>query len=81
VRRLVQNLGPNPGCLLGRRWDYLAWNDAFRVVFGCEPGPDPLSLYHVWLTFMEPSRRQQITDWEQGVCDAVFHQGELWASG
>src|SRR5450755_3957167 len=26
VRRLIENLGPNPAYVLGRRWDYLAWN-------------------------------------------------------
>ena len=26
LRRLIENLGPNPAYILGRRWDYLAWN-------------------------------------------------------
>src|SRR5437764_12388931 len=34
MRRRVENLGPSPACILGRRWDYLAWNRAFTVVFG-----------------------------------------------
>src|SRR5205085_5670594 len=29
LRRLVANLGPGPAYLLGRRWDYLAWNESF----------------------------------------------------
>jgi transcriptional regulator with XRE-family HTH domain len=66
LQRLIENLGPNPAYLLGRRWDYLAWNRAFEVVFGWGPGEDPLSRNQVWLTFMEPSRRKLFSDWEQG---------------
>ena len=57
LRRLVSNLGPGPAYLLGRRWDYLAWNRSFERVFGWEPGSDPLSRNHVWLWFMDPGRR------------------------
>ena len=48
--------------LLGRRWDYLAWNNAFERVFNWEPGPEPLSRNHVWLWFMDPSRRTLYAD-------------------
>ncbi|MBV8710602.1 MAG: helix-turn-helix domain-containing protein [Solirubrobacterales bacterium] len=57
LRRLVENLGPGPAYLLGRRWDYLAWNKSFERVFGWEPGSEPLSRNHVWLWFMDPTRR------------------------
>jgi len=64
VRRLVENMGPGPTYLLGRRWDYLAWNRAFEAVFSWAPGPDPLSRNHVWLWFMDPSRRTLCSvDW------------------
>jgi PAS domain-containing protein len=66
-RRLVENLGANPAYVLGRRWDYLAWNSAFSVVFGWEPSKDPLSRNHIWLMFMDPARRELMTDWERGV--------------
>jgi transcriptional regulator with XRE-family HTH domain len=65
-RRLIENLGPNPAYILGRRWDYLAWNQATRVVFGWEPGRDAASRNHVWLTFMDPTRRELMPDWERG---------------
>jgi transcriptional regulator with XRE-family HTH domain len=84
LRRLIENLGPNPAYLLGRRWDYLAWNRAFQVVFGWEPGVDPLSRNQVWLTFMDPSRRKLFVDWEAGArllvarfrADTAKHIGE-----
>jgi transcriptional regulator with XRE-family HTH domain len=64
LRRLVENLGPGPAYLLGRRWDYLAWNEAFERVFSWEPGTEPLSRNHVWLWFMDPSRRNLCAgDW------------------
>jgi len=64
LRRLVENVGPGPTYLLGRRWDYLAWNKAFECVFSWEPGPDPLSRNHVWVWFMDPTRRTLCSeDW------------------
>ena len=38
LRRLVENIGPGPAYLLGRRWDYLAWNRPFEAVFSWAPG-------------------------------------------
>ena len=64
VRRLVENIGPGPAYLLGRRWDYLAWNKSFEVVFRWAPGPEPLSRNHVWLWFMDPTWRALYSgDW------------------
>jgi transcriptional regulator with XRE-family HTH domain len=65
-KRLVENLGTSPAYILGRRWDYLAWNKACRVVFSWEPGRDPSTRNHVWLTFMDPARRELMPDWERG---------------
>ena len=62
--RLIENTGPGPVYLLGRRWDYLAWNRAFERVFSWEPGTDPLTRNHVWLWFMDPARRTLCSsDW------------------
>ena len=64
VRRLVAELGANPAYVLGRRWDYLAWNDAFAAVFG-DPGRYPPEERNaIWLTFMEPARRRLMPDWD-----------------
>ena len=57
-------MGPGPAYLLGRRWDYLAWNRSFERVFGWEPGAEPLSRNHVWLWFMDPCWRTLCSgDW------------------
>jgi hypothetical protein len=66
LRRLVENLGPSPAFLLGRRWDYLAWNRAATALFGDFGSVPRAARNHLWLTFMDPARRELFTDWEQG---------------
>jgi transcriptional regulator with XRE-family HTH domain len=71
LRRLIENLGPSPAYVLGRRWDYLAWNRAACAVFG-DLGNVPRSQRnHLWLMFMDPMRRELITDWERAMRLAV----------
>src|SRR3954468_19952370 len=65
LRRLIENLGANPAFILGRRWDYLAWNDAATVLLGDLGTLSPGARNHVWLTFMDPRRRELFTDWEK----------------
>ena len=65
VRRLIGNLGPNPAYVLGRRWDYLAWNAAATVLFGDLGGVPRPARNHVWLTFTDPRRREMFPDWEK----------------
>ena len=64
IQRLVENLGPSPACIIGRRWDHLAWNRAFSVVF-CNPLKYPEGRRNqLWSIFMDPVRRARSTDWE-----------------
>ena len=63
VRRLVANLGLSPGYILGRRWDYLAWNDAMAAVFGDPGAVAPEHRNQVWLFFTDPGRRKLMPDW------------------
>jgi transcriptional regulator with XRE-family HTH domain len=65
MRRLIGNLGPNPAFILGRRWDYLAWNAATAALFGDLGDVPRAARNHVWLTFMDPARRELFTDWER----------------
>jgi len=65
LRKLIENLGPNPAYILGRRWDYLAWNDAAVALLG-DLGKIPRAMRnHAWLTFTDPARREMFTDWER----------------
>lgn len=84
LRRLIGNLGPNPAYILGRRWDYLAWNDAAVVLLG-ELGRIPRAQRnHAWLTFTDPARREMFTDWERSArllvakfrADSARHLGD-----
>jgi transcriptional regulator with XRE-family HTH domain len=64
LRRLIENLGPNPAYVLGRRWDYLAWNRAACVILGDLDAIQPGQRNHVWLHFMDPGRREVFADWK-----------------
>jgi transcriptional regulator with XRE-family HTH domain len=65
VRRLIENLGANPAYLIGRRWDYLAWNRAATVLFGDFGKLPRAARNHAWQTFTDPARRELIADWEE----------------
>lgn len=71
LRRLIADLEPNPAYLLGRRWDFLAWNRAVTVLFGDLGALPPAKRNHVWLTFMDPKRRELLCDWEEGARSTV----------
>jgi transcriptional regulator with XRE-family HTH domain len=65
VRRLIENLGPNPAYVLGRRWDYLAWNSAACALLGDFGAVPRAARNHVWMHFMDPVRREMFPDWER----------------
>jgi len=64
VRRLIENLGPNPAFVIGRRWDYLAWNSAACALLGDFGAVPKAARNHVWMHFMDPARREIFPDWE-----------------
>jgi len=71
VQRLVENLGSSPAFIIGRRWDYLAWNPAFTAVFG-----DPLKYpegrrNQLWAIFTDAERRRRMCEWEPGARNAL----------
>jgi transcriptional regulator with XRE-family HTH domain len=74
LRRLIENLGPSPAFVLGRRWDYLAWNRAACAVFGDFDAVSPEARNHVWQLFTDPVRREMMSDWEASarLCVAKF---------
>jgi transcriptional regulator with XRE-family HTH domain len=84
LKRMVENLGPNPAFVIGRRWDYLAWNRAATVVLGDFGGVPRAARNHVWLNFMDPARRELFPDWERGSrllvakfrADSAHHLGD-----
>jgi transcriptional regulator with XRE-family HTH domain len=65
LRRVIENLGANPAYVIGRRWDYLAWNRAATIILGDLAAIPPAKRNHVWRTFTDPMRREMFTDWER----------------
>ena len=65
VRRLIANLGPNPAYVMGRRWDYLAWNPAACAILGDLDEVPRAARNHLWMHFMDPVRRERFPDWER----------------
>jgi hypothetical protein len=65
VKRVIENLGANPAYVLGRRWDYLAFNDAATAVFGDLCAVPKAARNHLWLHFMDEDRRALFPDWER----------------
>jgi transcriptional regulator with XRE-family HTH domain len=66
VRRLVEHIETGPAYILGRRWDYLAWNAAYSAVFSDPAGMPEGRRNHVWTVFTDPEFPKLATDWEQG---------------
>jgi transcriptional regulator with XRE-family HTH domain len=65
LRRLIENLGANPAYVLGRRWDYLAWNAAATALLGDLDAVPRAERNHVWMHFMDPARQELFPDWER----------------
>jgi transcriptional regulator with XRE-family HTH domain len=74
LRRMLESLGPSPAFVLGRRWDYLAWNGATAALFGDFGQLPRAARNHVWQLFMDPARRELVADWEHTCrqCAAKF---------
>lgn len=64
IQRLIDNLGPNPAYVIGRRWDYLAWNRAAVAVFGDYAVLPAGRRNSLWNIFTDPARRRLLVGWE-----------------
>jgi hypothetical protein len=66
VRKLVEGLNPSPACITGRRYDFVAWNDAHAAVFGDPAGMPDGRRNLLWSIFTDPARRKLHADWNEG---------------
>jgi transcriptional regulator with XRE-family HTH domain len=71
VRRIVDDLNPDPACVLGRRLDYLYWNRADAAVWPLDEAPSPYARNLLWRVFAGPAARRP--GWE-GVAQTVLAQ-------
>ena len=61
--RLLAALEPAPACLLGQRFDFVAWNETFAALW--DPGGLPEGRRNLmWLTFADPVHRRTWVEWE-----------------
>jgi len=62
LRRIIDDLEPDPAVVLGRRWDYLYWNRGAAAVFTlAAPPPHPRN--YLWCLFVDRTLRR--AGWEQ----------------
>ena len=66
LQRVLADLNPAPAYVMGRRWDYLAWNKAADALFAISTAPAPYGRNLIWRRFTNPAMRER-PDWEQMV--------------
>ena len=62
---LLETLEPCPAQVMGRRWDFLAWNQATCAVMGDLDALPPQMRNLVVMLFTVPEMREAIDDWEK----------------
>ena len=65
LQQVISDLDPNPAYVMGRRWDYLTWNNAAECVFGLAQPAPPYSNNLIWRFFTSPASKACYPNWEQ----------------
>jgi transcriptional regulator with XRE-family HTH domain len=65
LRTVLRSWEPNPAIVLNRRWDVLAINRPYELVFGDYSDLPEGRRNVMWSLFMRPSRRRLLCDWER----------------
>jgi transcriptional regulator with XRE-family HTH domain len=87
LRRVLDSLSPVPAFVIGRRWDFLAWNITAEKVFGLSKPVPPYEYNAVWRMFTDPMNRHIYNPkWEQVAqkviaefrVDSVRYANEEW---
>jgi len=64
MRLFLDLQNPYPAQIMGRRWDFLAWNEATSAVLG-DLGQTPPAMRNLMvMLFTVPQMRETISDWE-----------------
>jgi len=86
LQQMLDDLNPTPACVIGRRWDYLAWNRAADAVFSISEAPPPHERNVIWGFFTNLVTRQTFAHWE-GIARGLLaelrtastrYPGEAW---
>ncbi|MEU8828166.1 hypothetical protein [Streptomyces sp. NPDC048636] len=77
---LVRAMAPHPAAVVDRRWDLLAWNEAYAALFTDPAWLLPEQRNLLWLLFRWPPSRVLMADWE-GEARALLAQFQDRAAG
>lgn len=64
LQQMLDDLNPTPAYVMGRRYDYLAWNMAADGLFSLSEASPPYGRNLVWRLFTSPTMRN-LSNWEQ----------------
>jgi transcriptional regulator with XRE-family HTH domain len=64
LRRMLDLVLPAPACIMGPRFDIVAWNETFTRIWHPETLP-PGRCNVMWMAFCEPERRKTWTNWDE----------------
>jgi hypothetical protein len=87
LRRVLDALSPIPAFVMGRRWDYLAWNTTAEQIFLLSKLAPPYEYNAVWRIFVDPMRHLVYNpQWEQVAqkilaefrADSAHYADEAW---
>lgn len=65
LQQVLDALNPNPAYVMGRRWDFLAWNKTADEVFAISDASHPYALNILWRIFTSPTIQAHFSNWEQ----------------
>ncbi|MDO3410427.1 helix-turn-helix transcriptional regulator [Saccharibacillus sp. CPCC 101409] len=63
VQDMLDKLNPNPAYVIGKKWDFLAWNQAADALFTIVGSPLPHGYNLMWRQFTDPMWREGSEDW------------------
>ncbi len=90
LRRVLDSLNPIPAYIIGRRWNFLAWNTTAEHVFLLSKSAPPYEYNAVWRVFADPmSHTIYNPKWEQVAqkvleefrADSARYADEEWFKG
>ena len=83
LQQMLDDLDPTPAYVLGKRWDWLAWNRAADRVFAISGASFPYEHNLVWRFFTDPMAQESFPQWEQIARDllAEFRTACVSSSG
>ncbi|HKD75000.1 MAG TPA: XRE family transcriptional regulator, partial [Ktedonobacterales bacterium] len=65
LRQMLSELEPAPVYVMGRRFDYLAWNSVAEKLFAISATSLPYERNLIWRFFTDPMVREHFSHWEQ----------------